>query len=183
MEWKLKINSSKTKTMIFSRGNRKIETSFKIGDVTLENTKEYKYLGITIHKTNCSFNPALKYLRTKATRALYALRSKVNINKLPIPIATKLYDALIKPILLYASEVWEPFIKNDPEGWDKNEIEKTYLQFLRQILGVNRSATRAMVRGELNQHSLQEEVLRRHINYARYIQGKEDTSIVKQAYT
>ena len=107
----------------------------------------------------------------------------MNINKLPIPIATKLYDALIKPILLYASEVWEPFIKNDPEGWDKNEIEKTYLQFLRQILGVNRSATRAMVRGELNQHSLQEEVLRRHINYAKYIQGKEDTSIVKQAYT
>ena len=51
------------------------------------------------------------------------------------------------------------------------------------VLGVTRSTTRAMVRGELNQHSLQEEVLRRHINYARYIQGKEDTSIVKQAAT
>ena len=181
--WKLKINSSKTKTMIFSRGNQKIKASFRIGETTLENTKEYKYLGITIHKKNCSFNPALKYLRTKAVRALYALRSKVDINKLPIPIATKLFDALIKPILLYASEVWEPFVKNNPDEWDKNEIEKTYTQFLKQLLGVNRSTTTVMVRGEMNKHSLQEEILRRHILYAKYIYNKSDASIVKQAYT
>ena len=168
--------------MIFSRGNQMIKTSFKIGGVTLENTKEYKYLGITIHKKNCSFNSALKYLRTKALRAIYALRAKVDINKLPIPIATKLFDALIKPILLYASEVWEPFVKNISEEWDKNEIEKTYTQFLKQVLGVNRSTTTVMVRGELNKHSLQEEILRRHILYAKYIYNKEGTSIVKQAY-
>ena len=181
--WKLKMNSSKTKTMIFSRGNQMIKTSFKLGEETLENTKKYKYLGITIHKKNCSFNPALKYLRTKALRAIYGLRSKVDINKLPIPIATKLFDVLIKPILLYASEVWEPFVKNISEEWDKNEIEKTYTQFLKQVLGVNRSTTTIMVRGELKKHSLQEEILRRHILYARYIYNKEETSIVKQAYS
>ena len=101
---------------------------------------------------------------------------------LPIPIALKLFDALIKPILLYASEVWEPFVKNEPDQWDQNDIEKVYTQFLKQILGVNRSTTTAMVRGELNRHSLQEEILRRNINYARYIQEKEDTCLVKQAY-
>ena len=82
--WKLKINSAKTKTVVFSRGNRRINASFNINGETLENAKEYKYLGIIIHKKNCSFNPALKYLRTKATRAIFALRSKVNVNKLPI---------------------------------------------------------------------------------------------------
>ena len=181
--WKLKINSSKTKTMIFSRGNQKIKTSFKLGGETLENTKEYKYLGITIHKKNCSFNPALKYLRTKAVRALYALRSKIDIKKLPIPTALKLFDALIKPILLYASEVWEPFVKNNPDDWDKSEIERTYTQFLKQLLGVNRTTTTIMVRGELDKHSLQEEILRRHITYAGYIYNKDTTSIVKQAYS
>ena len=178
--WKLKINSSKTKTMIFSRGNQKINTSFKLGEETLENTKEYKYLGITIHKKNCSFNPALKYLRTKAVRAPYALRSKVDISKLPISIALKLFDALIKPMLLYASEVWEPFVKNNPDDWDKSEIEK---KFLKQLLGVNRSTTTVMVRGELDKHSLQEEILRRHILYAKYIHNKDTTSRVKQAYS
>ena len=180
--WKLKINSAKTKTVVFSRGNRRINASFNINGETLENTKEYKYLGIIIHKKNCSFNPALKYLRTKATRAIYALRSKVNVNKLPIHIALKLFDSLIKPILLYASEVWEPFVKNDQEEWDKNDIEKTYTQFLKRALGVNTSTTTILVRGELNRHSLQEEILRRNINYAKYIQAK-DSGLVKKAYT
>ena len=48
---------------------------------------------------------------------------------------------------------------------------------------VNRSATTAMVRGELNRHSLQEEILRRNISYAQYIHGKDNSCIVKQAYT
>ena len=181
-EWKLKMNKSKTKTMIFSRGNQKINCSFNINGVPLENTKEYKYLGIPVHKKNCSFNTALKYLRTKAMRALFALRSKVNICHLPVRTALKLFDALIKPILLYASEVWEPFVNNKPEQWDKNDIERVYLQFLKQILGVNRSATTAMVRGELNRHSLQEEILRRNINYGGYIHVKDNSCIVKQAY-
>ena len=38
-----------------------------------------------------------------------------------------------------------------------------------------------MVRGELNRHSLQEEILRRNINYAGYIQNKTDRPYVKQA--
>ena len=168
--------------MIFSKGNRKINCSFSLNGKKLENTNEYKYLGIPLHKKNCSFTSALKYLRTKATRALYALRAKININSLPLYIANKLFDALIKPILLYASEVWEPFVKNDPEHWDQNEIERTYTQFLKQILGVNRSTTTAMARGELNQHSLQEEILRRNIKYAKYIYDKEEDRFVKHAY-
>ena len=32
-----------------------------------------------INKKNCSFFPTIKYLRTKATRALYSLNSKLNI--------------------------------------------------------------------------------------------------------
>ena len=181
-EWHLKINSKKTKTMIFSKGNRKINNTFFLNNSELENTKEYKYLGITIHKKNCSFTPALKYLKTKAIRAVYALRSKVNINSLPIWLALKLFNAIIKPVLLYASEVWEPFVKNTADSWDQNEIERVYIQFLKQLLGVNRSATTAMVRGELKTHSLQEEILRRNINYAKYIYEKEEERFVKHAY-
>ena len=38
-----------------------------------------------------------------------------------------------------------------------------------------------MVRGEINQHSLQEEILRRNINYAGYIQQKKGRPYVKEA--
>lgn len=160
-EWRLKINHKKTKTVVFSRGNQMIKAAFTINGVALENVKEFKYLGITVHKKNCNFTPTLKYLRVRATRAFYALKSRVNIYNLPLRVALKLVDSILKPILLYCSEVWEPFLNQDREKWDKeNVIEKAYLQFLKQLLGVNRSTTNAMVRGELDRHSLQEEILR-----------------------
>ena len=183
-KWRLKINHSKTKTMVFSRGNRIINEKFTINGIALENVKEFKYLGITIHKKNCTFTPTLKYLRAKATRAFYALKSKVNIYNLPLKVALKLLDSIIKPILLYCSEVWEPYLNQDHEKWDKeNIIEKAYLQFLKQLMGVNRSTTNALLRGELDRHSLQEEILRRSINYTNYLNTKDISWYAKQAYS
>ena len=141
-----------------------------------------KYLGIYFQRKNCSFTPTIKNLKTKATRALYGIKAKVKLNRLPVFISLKLFDCLIKPILLYASEVWEPFLNQTSNKWDYNEIEKTHLQFLKQILGVNRSTTNILVRGELDRHSLQEEILRRNINFAKYINQKDNTHLVKQAY-
>ena len=167
-DWRLKVNNKKTKCMTFTRGTQKEKTVFSIDGKNLENTREYKYLGITINKKNCTFVPATKNLRIKATRALYAIKTKVNINRLPIRMALKLFDALVKPILLYASETWEPFLDNDYDKWDYNEIEKVHLQFLKQLLGVNRSTTNILVRGETNRHTLLQEVLKRHYVTSEY---------------
>ena len=180
--WKLQVNHKKTKCITFTKGTQTEKHKFTIGDEPLENAKTMKYLGITVNKKNCSFTPAIEVLKNKATRALYALRGKINLNEIPIRLALKLFDSLIKPILLYASEVWEPFLNQDASKWDYDVIEKTYLQFLKRILGVNRATTNILVRGELNKHSLQEEILRRNIRYAAYLHKKEDTAFVKQAY-
>ena len=180
-DWKLRVNHRKTKCMTFTRGTQKEKTTFTINGVSLENTREYKYLGIVINKKNCTFTPAINALRIKATRALYAIKAKVNISKLPIKMALKLFDSLIKPILLYASETWEPFLNNNYDKWDHNEIEKVHLQFLKQILGVNRSTTNLLVRGELKRHSLQREALSKHIKYVQYITHKEGNRLVTQA--
>ena len=56
-----------------------------------------------------------------------------------------------------------------------------HLQFLKQILGVNRSTTTILVRGELNRHSMQREVLKRHIKYVQYVTYKEGNRLVTQA--
>ena len=181
-DWKLKINHGKTKCMTFTRGTQKEKNIFKIGGIPLENTREYKYLGILLNKKNCTFTQATNALKIKATRALYAIKGKININQLPIKVALKLFDYLVKPILLYASETWEPFLNMDYDKWDYQVIEKVHLQFLKQILGVNRSTTNILVRGETNRHSLQLDILKRHIRYAKYIREKEEDCIVKQAY-
>ena len=40
-KWRLSINHSKTKSMVFSRGNQKCKASFTVNGVELENVKEF----------------------------------------------------------------------------------------------------------------------------------------------
>ena len=70
-KWRLTINHSKTKSMVFSKGNQKIKASFSMNGIDLENVAEFKYLGITVHKKGCSFNPTLKYLIKNKSYASY----------------------------------------------------------------------------------------------------------------
>ena len=52
--WKLEVNTTKTKIMIFNRGNNLIKTKFKLNNC-LENVKIMRYLGFTISANNVHF--------------------------------------------------------------------------------------------------------------------------------
>ena len=81
----------------------------------------------------------------------------------------KIFDLCITPILLYASEVWGPLhVKN----WDTLPIEMIHTQFLKRLLGVNRSTTNLMTRSEIGRHSLLHYVTKRNINFLKYIEEK-----------
>ena len=42
---------------------------------------------------------------------------------------------IIKPILLYGSEVWGPYTGFDYTTWDRSKTEMTHTQFLKRALG------------------------------------------------
>ena len=105
-KWKLTINIKKTKSMVFNRGNNLINTTFKIGGLTIENVKVFTYLGFTISAKNCSFQKTIDDLSVKASRAIFAIRSKLKLSQIPVKLAIKIFNAQIVPILLYGSEVW-----------------------------------------------------------------------------
>ena len=113
-KWKLEINYKKTKFMTFSRSNHKEKHTFTISNNMLENTNEYKYLGSTINKKGY-LSPTLEDLSCKAKRAIYSLNSKISIRFLLLKTLLKLFDSLISPILLYGSELWEPYLNQDDE--------------------------------------------------------------------
>ena len=85
------------------------------------------------------------------------------------------------PLLLYGSEVWAPFMNLDRKQWDTTQIEKIHTQFLKRLLGVNRSTTNVLIRSEVGRHLLQEQILARNINYIKYIENKDPPALVKQA--
>ena len=65
---------------------------------------------------------------------------------IPIDVQLKLFDSLVKPILLYGSEVW---------GYENLKIlERVHLQFCKRILNLRLSTPNFMVYGELGRHPL-----------------------------
>ena len=71
--WHLKVNSKKTKVVIFGKGKNKC--SFTFEGLQLELVDSFKYLGVTFSKSN-SFNLNIKELFDKATKAMYGVIGK-----------------------------------------------------------------------------------------------------------
>ena len=166
-KWKLKINSEKTKVTVF--GNRKADVrnlKFVCNGEILEIVHSFKYLGITMNY-NGSFKIAIEELHKQASRAMYSLLSKCRTFNLPVVVALDLFDKLVSPIMLYASEVW---------GFEKAErLEKLHLRFLKYILKVKTSTCSNMVYGELGRYPIFIQAKSRLIGYwARLIEDKEN---------
>lgn len=94
--WKLKINVSKTKVLVFGSHNDR-NISFKINDIPIEVTTSYKYLGVLFSKSG-SFLNARKYLATQAKKAMNLLYKRIYNLFLPLDLALKLFDNTVLPI-------------------------------------------------------------------------------------
>ena len=180
-KWDLKVNLGKTKCIAFSRGNSRESKGLIFDKTNIDFVKQFKYLGVSIDKKG-KFTPTLKDLSRKATNAIFALKSRVNFSYLSTKAKLKLFDSLISPILLYGSEIWESYLNQTQEKWDRNDIEKVHLSFIKSILGVNRSTANVLIRAELGRYSLKGRCLVRNINYTRYLNKKSNNSLVKQAF-
>ncbi len=103
----------------------------------------YKYLGIWI-SDNGNYSKARQFLANQGKKAIFALQRVLrNLECPPIPVALKLFDTLISPILSYGCEIW---------GFaEDREMETTELRFLKYILHLPPSASNMAVRGELGQ--------------------------------
>lgn len=102
--WKLKVNTSKTKVVCSKRRFRS-NFIFKIYGQPIEVQDSYSYLGVTFNY-NGNFNTARKKLLDQAQKSLYGLFRKIQNISIPIDLQLKLFDSLVTPILLYSAEVW-----------------------------------------------------------------------------
>ena len=89
----------------------------------------------------------LKDLKDRALRAFIKIKKKMGLlfQKFPL-VSIKLFETLVKPILLYASDFWG--ILNPPKN---NPIEVIHHMFCKQLLGVQKQTTNIGVLLELGQ--------------------------------
>lgn len=170
--WGLKVNTSKTKVMIFEAG-RHTTYNFMYNNIILENVKTFKYLGINLFK-NGHWQRTQKKLAKHSLYALHNLFIIFNQLEMTIPEKCKLFDSLVGSILNYGAE-----ILGYNEGKD---IELIHCKFIRKILNVRKSTNLDGLYGELGRHPMR---IQRKIIIIKYwlkIISADNNLLIKQVY-
>ena len=172
-EWGLKINTDKTKIMIFEKGFPSEDVHIYYNDIELEVVDSFKYLGIMFYK-NGSWNRTQKCSAEYGSFAFYNLYKLFQDMHLNVNEKFKLFDCLVSSVLGYAGEVWG--FHGAPD------IERLHKQFCRSILGVKKSTNLAALYSELGRKPLI--VLRklRILKYWRKVIESGD-SLIKNVYS
>jgi len=103
-KWNLKVNTNKSKVMVFSKGRLPINLNFKMNNMELEIVSEFIYLGTMFQRTG-SFKKNKINLAEKASKAMYDILNKGRLHNLSVSVLD-LFDKIIIPMLTYGSEIW-----------------------------------------------------------------------------
>ncbi|MEW8548192.1 MAG: reverse transcriptase family protein, partial [Candidatus Thiodiazotropha sp.] len=144
-DWGLKINTAKTKVLIFQKRRQHLTRSWKLNNVVLDVVDSFCYLGLKINYTgNVEFSTkALSDQALRAANGLLALFKRLSFD---IKTKLSLFDSLVTPILLYGAEVWGIY--------NINSIDKIHIKYCKAILGVRQQTPNYAVFGELGRYPL-----------------------------
>ena len=181
-DWLLNINLKKTKVVIFQKKLRKSTLNdhyFHINREKIETVSNYTYLGVNF-TSNGNFRDNKINLKEKTRRSIFATRRFLNFSKLPIDVVNKIFDSLFLPILMYGSEVWGVYDKNDYNTWEKDIIERTHVYFCKLFLGVNKQCPNVACRNELGRLSLKAKIDINIIKFWLHLESLPEDNIAKQ---
>ena len=151
----LSVNIKKSNILVINF--RKPTSSFKFSTDTLEEVDSFKYLGLTFCR-NGLFLQAQENLACQARRAQASLDCYIMQHKhLPVNVIFELFDTLIKPILLYGSEMYGSSMSKD--------IEQVHVNFIKKTLSVKPSTNNCDIYVETGRYALQIDVHIRMIKY------------------
>ena len=92
---------------------------------------------------------------------------------------------MIMPILLYGSEVWGAYEYNPTkksDEWGKLKIGTVQTQFIKCLIGVNKSTTNIMVHGETGRYPLTMFIKLRTVKFVKHIVSQNKHKLCQMAY-
>ena len=165
-KWKLKVNTDKTKILIFNKSGRLIKKhQFVFESEALETVQEFKYLWIII-KASGIFTKGISELSNRALKVLFMIRKKFHSSFIFPTLQCRLFDACVKPILLYCSEIWSPyslnFVKiaskvnnhNLEESYEDFLPERIHTKFCKFLIGINKYSSNLACKSEVGRYPL-----------------------------
>ena len=141
----------KTKTKQISNTQMKLQKQERI-----EIVNKQTYLGIEMTSSG-RYAYVREILSKKATKIVFTIIIKLllsDIDSSAVETRNTLFDALVKPVLLYGCEIRGPELLSYKTHFDKSTIEQVHIKFCKQTLNVPWYTENKACRAEFGRHPL-----------------------------
>ncbi|KAJ4444280.1 hypothetical protein ANN_06072 [Periplaneta americana] len=113
----LEVNSEKTKYMIMSRDQNIVRNgNIKIGDLSFEEVKKFKYLGATVTNINDT-REEIKRRINVGNACYYSVEKLLSSSLLSKNLKVRIYKTVILPVVLYGCETWTLTLRKEQRLW------------------------------------------------------------------
>ena len=127
--WLVKFNPNKTDIMIFSTRHLENNLLFDFNNISLSPVHMHKHLGV-IFSNDCKWTKHIDVLIERTSKQLNILRKlKYRLKR---DYLEKIYLVFIRPILEYASEIWDNYGQTNC-----NHLEKIQVEAARIVTGLS----------------------------------------------
>ena len=125
-EWQMEFHPDKCKVVRFTNKRNTVDASYHIHGCNLEKVDKAKYLGVTLTKS-LTWNVHINIICAKANHVRFFLQRNLYFTSAETRL--QCYKTFIRPILEYASTVWDPVDNHNLES----KIEMVQRKALRWI--------------------------------------------------
>ena len=147
----LQVNIDKTKWIHFNKKGLFCNQSILYKNECLEQVNNFFYLGFLANSKG-SVRNGIKNLQERAMKAYFKMKNAMYESIFRTPrVAFRLFDAILKPILLYASDFWGMRSENVN---DSPITEQMHTKFCKWLLGVSKRTSNFGVLSETERYPI-----------------------------
>ena len=114
-DWKMSINVKKCAVMRMSGHKYSVTPNYFLNNLEVQVVHEYKYLGVHL-SSKCSWQKHIEKIISKSNQMLRFI--KRNFKGCPQTVKETVYVSLVRPLLEYASSVWDPSAEGTKHDFD-----------------------------------------------------------------
>ena len=124
-DWQMEFHPNKCQVLHVSNKRNIIRAPYNIHGHTLEEADTAKYLGLNIHRS-LNWNHHIQNVASKANSTRAFLQR--NIHQCPRDTKVLCYTTLLRPLMEYASVIWDPFTKTYTNRLEM--VQRRYARFI-----------------------------------------------------
>ena len=174
----LTVNLNKSKILVFRKGGYLGKSEqWHYGNQPIEVVNSYKYLGYTMTTKLSVEIPLAEFAGRAKNKILTIFKTLYKLGKIEPDTFFRLFDAQVKPMLIYASEIWGLANKESLQT-----IEKVHMCACKRMLGVTPRTPNTLVQGELDRYPLAIDTQLKVIKYWAKLTQLDISRLPRQAY-